>query len=123
MRCADDTFDVTIHESRCRNKECNNANFFRENLPRLRGLRDLLQELANNGSDKMTAELRDGLEELTIAIDDPASLYDYNSCAKIGDIWIHLECLAAGIRDFATKNYKESQVLCPAFGLTMRKST
>lgn len=122
QRTGDGTLDVSIPRSKCRNKECNNVNFFRSHLPLMKKLRDRLQQLeAGEDKLKVTDELRRAREMLTTAIDNPSILYDYRNCAALGDVWIHLECVAAGLKDFATTNYKESQVLCPEMGLTMRQ--
>jgi hypothetical protein len=113
-------FDASIPESKCKTKECNNANFFRAHLPLMRKVRDQLEQLRAQKSKKLTRELEVALDSLKAAISNPAGLYDYKACAGIGDIWMHLECLTAGVKDFATTNYKESEVLCPMLGLTMQ---
>lgn len=119
---ANGSFDVAIHQSKCKTKECNNANFFQSNLPRLKALRDKLQQFSQEpGKTKLTEELKTVLQTITAAIGNPGSLYDYKTCAGIGDVWLHLESAVAGVKDFATTNYKESEVLCPLFGLTMRQ--
>jgi hypothetical protein len=46
--------------------------------------------------------------------------YDYKTCLRLGDLWVHLESLAGGVKPFATRNYKESQILCPILGLEMK---
>jgi hypothetical protein len=118
------SFDVAIHESKCKTKECNNANFFQSNLPILKALRDELQQLSNEaGKSKLNAELEAALKTIKAAMTNLDSLYDYKTCLSIGDVWLHLESAKAGVRDFATTNYKESEVLCPMFGLTMRQPT
>jgi hypothetical protein len=121
-RNRDGTFDVSIPRSKCKNGECNNANFLQANLPLLKRVRDRLQKLGE-GAEKsqVTDELKTALEKLTVAIRNPAAAYEYKNCTGIGDVWIHLESSVAGIKDFATTNYKESQVLCPVMGLTMRQ--
>lgn len=121
-KTANGSFDTAIPQSKCKNKECNNANFFQSNLPSMKRVRDRLQQLAE-GADKskVTKELTKALEKLTKAISTPSTLYDYKNCVGVGDVWMHLECAVAGIKDFATTNYKESEVLCPIFGLTMRQ--
>ncbi|HJT76147.1 MAG TPA: hypothetical protein VJ739_03005 [Gemmataceae bacterium] len=119
---ADGSFEVSIPRSKCKTKECNNANFFQSNLPLLKRLRDELQRLSQEaGRTKFTEELDAALEHVTAAISNPSRLYDYENCIGVGDVWLHLECVAAGVKDFATTNYKESQVLCPMMGLTMRQ--
>lgn len=119
-RKANGRFDVSIAESNCRMKECNNANFFRAHLPLMKQVRDQLEQLRAQKSKKFTKELETALERLKAAISYPDGLYDYKACGGVGDIWMHLECLAAGVKDFATTNYKESEVLCPMLGLTMQ---
>ncbi len=121
-KTANGSFDTAIPQSKCRNKECNNANFFQDNLPLMKRVRDRLQQLAGSADkSKVTEELKKALAKLTAAINSPSTLYDYKNCVGVGDVWMHLECAAAGIKDFATTNYKESEVLCPIFGLTMQQ--
>ena len=120
-RTADGSFDVAIPQSRCKTRECNNANFFRENLPLLKKLRDGLEAMKQKaGPPQLTKELETALKHLTAAINNPSSLYDYKTCVGVGDVWMHLECIVAGVKDFATTNYKESQILCPILNLTMQ---
>lgn len=121
-KTANGSFDVAIPQSKCKTKECNNANFFQSNLLLLKTLRDKLQQLSQEpGKTKLTTELEAVLKTITTSITNPASLYDYKTCVGIGDLWLHLESVVAGVKDFATTNYKESQILCPIFGLTMRQ--
>lgn len=88
----------------------------------MKRVRDRLQQLAGSADkSKVTKELKKALEKLTTAISTPSTLYDYKNCLGVGDVWMHLECATSGIKDFATTNYKESEVLCPIFGLTMRQ--
>jgi hypothetical protein len=118
-RRKDGSFDVAIPESRCRNRECDNANFFQSNLPLMKRVRDELDLLGAGDGEKLTDELEASRAELRAAIGNPSRLYDYKACVGVGDVWIHLECRAAAVPDFATTNYKESEVLCPLFGQTM----
>jgi hypothetical protein len=121
-KTADGSFDVAIPRSKCKSKECNNANFFRSNLGLLKAVRAKLEKLSQEpGKAKLTEELEKALKKLTVGINDPSSLYDYNTCVGIGDIWLHLESAAAGVTNFATTNNKESEILCPIFSLTMRQ--
>jgi hypothetical protein len=78
----------------------------------------LEQRLAGGG--ELTEEMSKALETIKESIADPGKLYDYKKCLAVGDVWIHLECLAANVKDLGTTNYKESQILCPALGLEMR---
>jgi hypothetical protein len=112
-------FDLRVQESQCKNRECNNANFFRVNKGRLRRLATFLRTARGSGTE-LTDEIEKALAAIEAALKHPDRLYDYNRCLALGDVWIHLECVAAGIRDFATTNYKESQHLCPAMGLNMK---
>jgi hypothetical protein len=114
--------DVAIPHSKCKARECNNANFFRSNLPRLKALRDKLRQLSQAaGGTKLTKELETALKQIEAGITNPSSFYDYQTCVSIGDVWLHLEAAVAGVKDFAPTNDKESQVLCPIFGLNMRQ--
>ncbi len=109
---------VEIPESRCRKIECNNANFFRSRLPAIKTSYEQLVLLQERGTN-LSQELLKAIAELRHAMADPDRLYDYDHCLNIADIWIHLECLASGIKDFATTNYKESQYLCHILDLRM----
>lgn len=108
--------DVTIHESACRDKGCNIANFFQSQGSVLKRLLRTLEKLPE---DQITEELAKARETIEAAFSSPSKLYDYNTCLKMADVWIHLECLKAGSTRFLTTNYKESKVLCPAIGLKM----
>jgi hypothetical protein len=122
LRTAKGTFDVAIPQSKCKTKECSNATFFQSNLPRMKALRDKLQQLSRAaGKAKLTEELEVALKTISAAITNPGSLYDYKACVGIGDVWLHLECEVAGVKDFATTNYKESEILCPIFGLALQQ--
>ncbi len=121
QKTGDGDFDVSIHKSKCKTKECNNANFFQSNLPLMKSLRTRLEQLSGASPSQMTLELKTVLEKLKTAISNPSNLYDYKNCTGLGDVWLHLECAVAGIKDFATTNYKESQVLCPVMNLTMHQ--
>jgi hypothetical protein len=116
----DGTLDVHIPQSQCRKKQCNNANFFREQMPILRKLARSLAKLETQGKE-LTTELKAAKRAIESALSNPERLYDYTRCLELADVWIHLESLAAGVKDFATTNYKESQVLCPLLGLEMRR--
>jgi hypothetical protein len=116
----DGTFTVQIHESKCLEKRCNNANFFRSKLPEVRRICETLDKLEGKGVE-LTAELLRIREGMKAAMNNPARLYNYKNCMTIGDAWIHLECLAAKVKDFATTNYKESEHLCPILGLEMKR--
>src|SRR5262249_3723782 len=71
-------FDVSIPASKCKNRECNNANFLQSNLPLMKRLKDAIQQLSE-GADKskFTSELKKSLEKLTAAIANPFTVYDY----------------------------------------------
>jgi hypothetical protein len=77
---------------------------------------DLLAEFA----EQLSEELQRSLADLQRSISNLDCLYDYKQCTRIGDIWIHLKCVAAKIRDFLTTNYRDSIVLCPALELEMK---
>jgi hypothetical protein len=109
-----------IRQGQCRKRQCNNVNFFRSNFPRLRKICDELDVLEKRGA-KLSSELQKARAEIHRALKDPIVLFDYKSCLRVGDVWLHLECLVAGIKDFATTNYKESQYLCPILGLQMKQ--
>jgi len=117
---ADGSIDTSVHESACKNKGCNIANFFREQMSRLKKLlADLKKAKTTNG--QLTDELEDAIRSIEAAIKDPTRLYNYNRCLELSDVWIHLESVAAGISDFGTTNYKESDLICPSLGLTKRQ--
>ncbi|MBM4070490.1 MAG: hypothetical protein FJ271_16270 [Planctomycetes bacterium] len=121
-KTAKGSFDTSIRQSQCKTAQCNNANFFQSNRPLLKRLHAKLQKRNTIGSKtELTPELQTILEALASAIKNPHSLYDYRTCVSIGDVWLHLESKVAGIKDFATTNYKESEILCPSFDLQMRK--
>jgi hypothetical protein len=109
---------VPIRESLCGNEECSNVNFFRNQLPMIRKTCARIDELEKEG--KATQELKEARNELKRAMTDQIRLYNYKNCLKVGDVWLHLECLASGIKEFGTTNYKESAHLCPVMGLNMR---
>lgn len=111
--------DVSIPESRCKERRCNNANFLRSNLPLIRKLGVELDTLKSKGGE-LTSELETMLSTLRQIERDLNKAYDYKTCVAIGDLWMHLECLASKVKNFGTTNYKESQVLCPILGLQMR---
>jgi hypothetical protein len=113
------TFDVRVRETLCKNKGCNNSNFFREQLPRLRQLADSLRRIVAEGGE-LTGELTAAVDAIEAAIHNPDRLYDYKNCLQLGDVWIHFESLAAKVTDFASTNIKESDVLCPLLGLNMK---
>jgi hypothetical protein len=119
-KVGDLTFDVSIPESKCANRECRNADFFREHLPRIREICTELERMKNSG-EELTPELKTILDALRLAETDPGRLINYKNCLAVGDVWIHLESKAANVRDFATRNYKESQVLCPILDLQMHQ--
>jgi hypothetical protein len=111
---------VQIPESQCRKVECNNANFFHSNMPTIRRLCNSLDKLQRAGV-RLSDELLTARTQMREALENPARLYDYANCVDIGDVWHHLECVASGIKDFATTNYKESQHLCPILDLRMKQ--
>jgi hypothetical protein len=111
--------DVSIPQSRCKDKRCNNANFLRSKLPIIRNLCQALEKIKSGSSD-LTEELEAILKTLRSIEHDLDKAYDYKTCLAIGDLWMHLECLTAGVRNFGTTNYKESQILCPILGLEMK---
>ena len=112
--------DAEIPEGQCRKRQCENANFFHSNFPRLRQVCDELDRLEREGA-RLSEELVEARDEIQCALKNPQRLYDYKNCLRIGDLWMHLECVKAGIKDFGTTNYKESQHLCPILGLNMVK--
>ena len=114
--------DVSIPHLRSRSKECRNANFFRENLPAIKKLCAGLEKIKREGG-ALTEELERALQTLRNAEANPGRLYDYKTCLSVGDVWIHLEAVVAGAKTFATKNYKESDILCPLLKLTPRSLT
>jgi hypothetical protein len=116
---ADGSIDASIPESRCREKQCNNANFLRSRLPDIKRLCTELERIKKRGG-RITDELEDILATLRQIERDLDKAYDYKTCLAIGDLWMHLECLKGGVKNFATRNYKESEVLCPIFGLKMK---
>lgn len=111
--------DVTVHEGSCRNRTCNCGGFFQSRLRLIRRLCSQLENVELNGG-KLTPELTKALAMMNRALSNRSVLFDYQSCLAIGDVWIHLECVAAGVRDFATTNYKESELLCRILNLEMR---
>jgi hypothetical protein len=118
-RKATGSIDDTIHESQCRTRQCHNANFFQEQRTTFLKIADSLKALRENGVE-LPAELTNAENAIRAAATNHTRLYDYDKCLELSDVWIHLECLVAGSKDFATFNYKESQHLCPLLGLTMR---
>ena len=109
-----------IRQGQCRKRQCNNVNFFHSNFPRLRKICDELDGLEKRGVG-LSSELQTARAEIRRALDNPIVLFDYASCLRVGDVWLHLECVVAEIKDFATTNYKESQHLCPILGLEMKQ--
>ena len=112
----DHSYDLTVHQAACRNKECSNANFFREQGSMMMALK---RSLEGTPEKFMTAELKTALKTIELALGSPHKLYDYNTCLGLSDVWVHLECAVAGMKNLLTTNYKESQVLCPALGVRM----
>jgi hypothetical protein len=110
---------VEIPHGYCKKRQCNNANFFHSNFPTIRKVCESLDALRHDGVE-LSQELKNAREEMRLALGDPGRLYNYDNCMSVGDVWLHLECLASGIRDFGTTNYKESQHLCPILGLNMK---
>jgi hypothetical protein len=115
------SIDDTIHERACRDKQCNNSNFFQSQRAVLVRLADQLSELQKEGMP-LTDELLNALAAIRAAEVDSIRLYNYGNCLALGDVWIHLEAAAAGVKSFATFNRKESEHLCPLLNLTMRPS-
>jgi len=113
------SIDDTIHERACRDKQCNNANFFQAQRAVLVRLADQLEELQKEGT-QLTDELLSAIAAICAAEIDSIRLYNYGNCLALGDVWIHLEAVAAGVKSFATFNRKESEHLCPLLKLTMR---
>jgi hypothetical protein len=113
-------FDVSIPESRCRQKECNNANFLRSALPTVKGLCAALEDMNNKGR-QLTLELEKARATLRAIEKNLEKAYDYKTCLAIGDVWIHLEAQKGGAKNFATTNRKESAILCPILGLSMKQ--
>ena len=116
---------VEIPESKCRNRSCNNVNFLISKTPELNKVCNSLDIVQDRGV-VLTAELIEARSEIRKALSGGSTadrLYDYKNCLKIGDVWIHLECSASGINDFATTNYKESSHLCPPLDMKMQCPT
>jgi hypothetical protein len=107
-------YDTTVHESACRDRGCEVANFFRSQGSELKRVRRTIERLEG---ENRTRELEDILETIDLALPNASRLYDYQTCLKMADLWIHLECLRAGSKRFVTTNYRESRVLCPTLGL------
>jgi len=116
-------FILRVNRRKCLNQACNNANVFIENRPRLVLLCERIKALDNQGDPAVTTELRKACDELEKALNNPSRLYDYGRCLNVGDVWIHLECLARGLKDFGTTNIRESELLCEAFGLNLHVPT
>jgi hypothetical protein len=108
-------FDASIPETACRDRGCNNANVFRAELPRLRMVAKAI-EMAP--AEHQTDELKQAARAIEAALSNPNRLYDHPRCLELADVWIHLEAVMAQLADFATSNYRESRVFCPALGLT-----
>ena len=123
----DGSVDAHVPEGKCADKRCNVANFFLSNLPLIRKvagqIRQLREEDRRENREEMERRATDELLTIADQFDaterNPARLYNCNACLKFADLWIHLECLAAGAKDLATTNYRESQVLCPGLGIQM----
>ncbi|HKA06975.1 MAG TPA: hypothetical protein VKD71_06925 [Gemmataceae bacterium] len=116
----DDSYDLTIHQSACRNQECGNAKLFRENGSLMKSLKFALERTP---TEHMTEELKKSLRTIDLALKSPIKLYDYNTCLDLSDVWIHLECVKSGMKNLLTTNFSESRVLCPGMGLTMLDAT
>jgi len=115
---SDGSIDCTIHESACRERKCRNSDFFRERLIEIRKLIGSLRAHEKSGNEPgLSAELLRILESLEAATRDADSLYNYRRCRNVGDAWHHLECVAAKVKEFFTRNHAESQHLCPHLGL------
>lgn len=111
------SFDASIPEGKCRSRQCRNVLFIQERLRLVKELCGQLDALDAEGG--LTDELRDSFAILKAALrkGNLQSLYEYQKCRDVGDVWIHLESVANRIADFVTTNYKESNVLCPLLGL------
>jgi len=125
-RLEDGSFDTRIPQSECLRKQCNNGNFFRSQLPKIKELVAALEktrkaEQSKGADSRWTAELEKALTGLKSGIANPDGLYDYQKCLAVGDVWIHLESMVAGVKDFGTRNYKESQFLCPPLNLNLKE--
>lgn len=118
VRMRNGNVDVTIHESLCQDKQCSNDTFFQSQLRHVRKLCNELDRMKDSGMN-LSNELNEALEMMKNALKNRGILQNYQNCLRIGDVWIHLESLAAGVNDFATTNYKESEILCPILGLEM----
>ncbi len=112
----DGSFDTSIRQSACRSRQCNNANFF---LSRRADVRKVVIALERLGDAALTGELKNILKTAKRALQNANLLYDYTTCMALGDLWVHLESVAAGVTHFATTNVKESARLCPTLSLTM----
>lgn len=119
IRRSTGTYDLAVHKQKCRDRACNNANFYSSLHIHIISIRDRLEQLEQSGGSEFTDELKKALDMIRRADQDRGLLYDYKNCLAIGDIWIHLEAVAAKVLDFATTNYRESQILCPCLGLNM----
>lgn len=111
-------FDVAIPKTECSKRSCGNKVFFQERMNLVRSLQKRLRENSNELTDELRAAL-DVLDEV-LARGKLHHLYDYNKCVTLGDVWVHLECVASGIKEFVTTNYKESDILCPMLDLEPR---
>jgi hypothetical protein len=114
------TVENAIREGRCKNRECKNVSFFNSKMPNIREICSALDNLERQGV-RLTKELTNARSEARAAMAGQTTidrLYDYNNCLKLADVWIHLECLSSGVRDFFTTNHKESEHLCPSLKLT-----
>ena len=117
VRSRTNRLDVTVHENRCKDRKCNNANFIRSLLPKAKSLLTSLEKY--KGTDDWTDELEKSHQMLSRAVKHPDVVFDYQNCLKVGDVWIHFECLKAGAQKFVTANYRESKVLCSLLELEM----
>lgn len=110
---------VQIRESLCANMECTNTGLMTSLLPVIQRICSHIDQLETKG-EEVSQELKTARDELRLAIRDRTRLYNYNNCLKIGDVWLHLESLFGGVKEFGTTNYKESRHLCPPMVLMMK---
>ncbi len=78
-------------------------------MPVIRIVCAKINQLEKRG-EPVSEELKTARDELKLALVDRERVYDYQICLKIGDIWLHLESLVAGIKDFGIYRIKARKV-------------